>query len=203
MRVPSSPRCSATQRPRGSSNSMRYQPLVGPPRGPRASAERGIRAAEETRCATGCVRTVHSSHRGCQLSTESAGTHGRRNEPPDVTTIRDVAAHAGVSATTVSHVLNGTRRVEPRTVERVRRSVEVLGYRPNAVARSMRHGPTLHRGHRDARCVQPVLRRPCACPGGRDLRTGLQRFSATRTATSARKASTSMCCCPSRWTASC
>jgi LacI family transcriptional regulator len=40
----------------------------------------------------------------------------------------DVAAHAGVSITTVSHVLNGTRTVAPATVTRVRNAVETLGY---------------------------------------------------------------------------
>jgi len=59
-----------------------------------------------------------------------------------MTTIRDVAARAGVSATTVSHVLNETRRVEPETIDRVQRAIAELGYRPNSVARSMRHGRT-------------------------------------------------------------
>jgi LacI family transcriptional regulator len=57
-------------------------------------------------------------------------------------TIRDVAALAGVSATTVSHVLNGTRRVEPATVDRVQAAIEQLNYRPNALAASMRGGST-------------------------------------------------------------
>ncbi|WP_417019107.1 LacI family DNA-binding transcriptional regulator [Anaerotruncus massiliensis (ex Liu et al. 2021)] len=35
-------------------------------------------------------------------------------------TIREVARESGVSAATVSHVLNGTRRVEPETAARVR-----------------------------------------------------------------------------------
>ena len=34
-------------------------------------------------------------------------------------TIREVARESGVSAATVSHVLNGTRRVEPETAARV------------------------------------------------------------------------------------
>ena len=59
-----------------------------------------------------------------------------------MTTIRDVAERAGVSATTVSHVLNRTRRVDAGTVARVTRAIDELGYRPNAVARSMRHGQT-------------------------------------------------------------
>ncbi len=57
-------------------------------------------------------------------------------------TIRDVAAYARVSASTVSHVLNATRFVEPETEERVRAAIEALGYRPNSVARSLRRRKT-------------------------------------------------------------
>lgn len=57
-------------------------------------------------------------------------------------TIRDVAAHAKVSVSTVSHVLNGTRFVEPETEDRVRAAIEALGYRPNSVARSLRRRQT-------------------------------------------------------------
>ena len=59
-----------------------------------------------------------------------------------MTTIRDVAQLAGVSTTTVSHVVNRTRRVEPATAARVEAAIEELGYRPNALARSMRRGST-------------------------------------------------------------
>ena len=59
-----------------------------------------------------------------------------------MTTIRDVAAHAGVSTTTVSHVVNGTRRVDAATAARVEAAIDELGYRPNALARSMRRGRT-------------------------------------------------------------
>lgn len=54
--------------------------------------------------------------------------------------IRDVAARAGVSATTVSHVLNRTpgTRTSAGTQERVRRAAEELGYSANAVARTLR-----------------------------------------------------------------
>lgn len=57
-------------------------------------------------------------------------------------TIRDVAAHAQVSVATVSHVLNGTRFVDPRTVARVRQAIKVLGYRPNSLARGLRRNET-------------------------------------------------------------
>jgi LacI family transcriptional regulator len=59
-----------------------------------------------------------------------------------VTTIRDVARRASVSATTVSHVINGTRRVDAATAARVEDAIRELGYRPNALARSMRRGQT-------------------------------------------------------------
>jgi LacI family transcriptional regulator len=53
-------------------------------------------------------------------------------------TIRDVAEAAGVSVTTVSHVMNGTRHVAPATSERVLGAVTYLGYRPSAVARALK-----------------------------------------------------------------
>jgi len=53
-------------------------------------------------------------------------------------TMDDVAARARVSKSTVSHVLNGTRFVEPQTEARVRQAIQELGYRPNLLARSLR-----------------------------------------------------------------
>src|SRR5579884_2047478 len=52
-------------------------------------------------------------------------------------TIGDVARLAGVTRTTVSHALSGKRPVAPATRERVLAAVRALGYRPNAVARSL------------------------------------------------------------------
>lgn len=52
--------------------------------------------------------------------------------------IKDVAADAQVSVATVSRVLNGHPSVRPDTRARVLAAVETLGYRPNAVARSLR-----------------------------------------------------------------
>ncbi len=53
-------------------------------------------------------------------------------------TIRDVAAQAGVSISTVSHVVNDTRFVEEETRQRILASIKALGYRPNQFARSLR-----------------------------------------------------------------
>jgi LacI family transcriptional regulator len=55
-----------------------------------------------------------------------------------VATLRDVAQLAGVSITTVSHALNGTRFVQPETAARVFSAVRQLGYLPNPAARSLR-----------------------------------------------------------------
>lgn len=55
-------------------------------------------------------------------------------------TIRDVAKTAGVSATTVSHALNGKGRVDPATRALVAEVVGQLGYRANRHARGLRSG---------------------------------------------------------------
>lgn len=82
-------------------------------------------------------------------------------------TIVDVARHAGVSITTVSHALSGNRPVAEATRARIDRSIRALGYRPNAFARGLRtershmvaliipditnpYYPTLARGMQDA-----------------------------------------------------
>lgn len=56
--------------------------------------------------------------------------------------MRDVAQQADVSVATVSHVINGTRFVDPMTEKRVRSAIATLGYRPNSLARSLRRGKT-------------------------------------------------------------
>lgn len=52
-------------------------------------------------------------------------------------TIADVADDAGVSASTVSYVLSGKRRISSETAESVTRSIEKLRYRPNARAQAL------------------------------------------------------------------
>jgi len=60
-------------------------------------------------------------------------------------TIRDVAAAAGVSVTTVSHVLNGVdrARVADDTRARVREAAEALSYTPSPLARGLRTRRTM------------------------------------------------------------
>lgn len=55
-----------------------------------------------------------------------------------MTTIRDVAKHAGVSLATVSRVLNGHPYVTDEVQKRVLASIEALHYRPNRVAQRLR-----------------------------------------------------------------
>ena len=62
--------------------------------------------------------------------------------PQGPTSIADVAAKAGVSSTTVSHVISGKRPVSARTTALVRRAMSELGYVPNHAARSLRLGNT-------------------------------------------------------------
>ncbi|WP_458526793.1 LacI family DNA-binding transcriptional regulator [Onishia taeanensis] len=51
--------------------------------------------------------------------------------------LKDVARQAGVSITTVSHVVNQSRAVAPETRARVQRAIAALDYRPNTVARTL------------------------------------------------------------------
>ena len=57
-----------------------------------------------------------------------------------MTTIQDVARHAGVGAATVSRVLSGKGYVKQETKERVMQSIEALNYTPNEMARNLFHG---------------------------------------------------------------
>jgi LacI family transcriptional regulator len=57
--------------------------------------------------------------------------------------IGQVAELAGVSATTVSHTLNGRRPVSAATRQRVLDAIAQLGYRPNVLARGLRAGRSL------------------------------------------------------------
>ncbi|CDR01731.1 LacI family DNA-binding transcriptional regulator [Streptomyces iranensis] len=55
-------------------------------------------------------------------------------------TLRDVAALAGVSVSTVSNVARGRGNVREETRQRVQDAIDELGYRPNLAARRLRSG---------------------------------------------------------------
>ena len=56
-------------------------------------------------------------------------------------TIKDVAAAAGTSVSTVSKVINGHYSISEETAARVRRVMQELNYYPNASAQSFARGP--------------------------------------------------------------
>ena len=57
-------------------------------------------------------------------------------------TIVDVARQAGVSVSTVSHVVNETRRVAPETKRLVEAAIASVGYQTNTLARSLKTATT-------------------------------------------------------------
>lgn len=59
-------------------------------------------------------------------------------KPEKAITIHDVAREAGVSAMTVSNVLNGRGRVSATTADHIREVVGRMGYRPSVAARRLR-----------------------------------------------------------------
>ncbi|EEA96704.1 LacI family DNA-binding transcriptional regulator [Pseudovibrio sp. JE062] len=52
--------------------------------------------------------------------------------------IKDVAQAAGVSASTVSHVINETRYVAPLTKQKVEEAIQSLGFQPSMMARALK-----------------------------------------------------------------
>lgn len=66
----------------------------------------------------------------------------RNDAQPSPVTIQEVAARAGVSAMTVSRVLNSPDLVAVKTRQRVLHAIEELGYVPNALASGLLRGRT-------------------------------------------------------------
>ena len=84
------------------------------------------------------------------------------------TTLKDVAHEAGVTAATVSYVINDTpgQSIRPETRERVLQAARRLNYMPNAHARTLRS--------RNVPCVGVVLRRNLAVPRFSQMAYGIQ-----------------------------
>src|SRR5699024_8513190 len=59
-----------------------------------------------------------------------------------MTRMSDIAKRAGVSTTTVSHVINNSCPVKSEKRERVLQVIEELGYRPHIMARGLRKSET-------------------------------------------------------------
>lgn len=57
-------------------------------------------------------------------------------------TIKDVAKKSGFSVATVSAVINGAPIVSPKAKEKILEAIKELGYRPNAIARSLKNAKT-------------------------------------------------------------
>jgi LacI family transcriptional regulator len=84
-------------------------------------------------------------------------------------TISDVALRAGVSKTTVSHVISGNRPVAATTRSLVERAIDELGYRPDGLARSLR----TRRSHMVALII-PDITNPFYPVLARGLEQGMQ-----------------------------
>ncbi|MER7363091.1 substrate-binding domain-containing protein [Nonomuraea wenchangensis] len=106
---------------------------------PGEAVARGVRTLEEAYAVLGGAfesilhRQDPAPHHAPPIPEEQP--RALRGERPS---IRRVADLAGVSATTVSHTLNGRRPVADETRRRVLRAIEELGYRPNVLARGLR-----------------------------------------------------------------
>jgi LacI family transcriptional regulator len=74
-----------------------------------------------------------------------------------VATIVDVARLAGVSTSTVSHVVNGTRPVGEDTAQRVLAAIQKTGYRQDTLARSLRRSRTDSVGLVVSNVAQPAF----------------------------------------------
>ena len=91
-------------------------------------------------------------------------------------TLDDVARQAGVSAKTVSRVVNGERSVRPDTRQRVLRAVEQLDYRPNMLARGLSgaHAYTIGLAYDNPNAYYIIAMQQGALAACDDLHFGLQ-----------------------------
>lgn len=76
-----------------------------------------------------------------------------------MTTINDIAKHAGVSAATVSRVINDSGYVSTETRSIVEKAIADLNYVPNRHAQNLRRGATRNFGIITSSLEEPVLAR--------------------------------------------
>jgi DNA-binding LacI/PurR family transcriptional regulator len=88
-------------------------------------------------------------------------------------TIKDVAAHAGVSIATVSRALNAPQSVHRATLEKIRAAIDALQFVPNPLGRQLRSDRTRLIG-----VVLPTLANPvfAECLQGIDERASAQGY---------------------------
>ncbi len=86
------------------------------------------------------VWTVRENSQGTYDPLPESGPASGQSSGANQVTMREVAAHAGVSIKTVSNVLTGAKRVGEQTRSRVEQAIEVLGYQVNTAARHLRTG---------------------------------------------------------------
>ncbi|MFP4069875.1 MAG: LacI family DNA-binding transcriptional regulator [Opitutales bacterium] len=65
-------------------------------------------------------------------------------------TVKDIAAHTGLSFSTVARILRGEKRFRPETVETVSRAAEALGYRSNRAAAILASRSPSHLNRRES-----------------------------------------------------
>ena len=101
-------------------------------------------------------------------STRSAGKSGPR--PRQSATLRMVAREAGVSASTVSRIINGTVNVSDGLKHAVEAAIVKFNFRPNAAARGLALGKTLTIG-----VVVQAIDSPFYAEGLRGIEAGLRQ----------------------------
>ena len=133
--------------------------------------------------AGGCQATIQKRHRRrlfthprelarskCWFRRPESGQGGWQVARSSKPTLSDVAARAGVSATTASYILNGRTlemRISSDTEQRVRRAATELGYRPNRSARNLRTASTATIGMISDFIAGGHVRQPAADRGQR------------------------------------
>ncbi|WP_028534779.1 LacI family DNA-binding transcriptional regulator [Paludibacterium yongneupense] len=87
-------------------------------------------------------------------------------------TMKQVAQRAGVSVSSVSHVLNGTRFVSLDAKQRIEEAMRELSYVPSAVARSLKHHVTHTLGMMIPNNSNPYFAEVIRCIEGRCFAAG-------------------------------